>query len=177
MWAREFQRLRDGDRFFYGNQMPALELIKKRYGIDFRQNLGDLIANNTDVKRSDLSRNVFFAKGQVPPERCQVGYRKTAQTGTDSGAFEATVSVTNTTRRPIDAWALRFRYADEQEITKVDGGVAAQNGTDVPITNPLEGGVIAPGRTREIKLTGTWRGRNTDPSVFTLNTTSCGSGR
>lgn len=173
MWSREFKRLRDGDRFFYGNQLPVLELIKKRYGIDFRENLGDLIARNTDVKRSDLAGNVFFAKGQVPPESCRVGYRTTAQTGTDSGTYEATVRLTNTTKRPIDAWALRFRYADEQEITEAEGAVVAQNGTDVSLTNPPTGGAIDPGETREIKLAGAWRGRDTAPSSFTLNTTQC----
>ncbi|MEU9558701.1 peroxidase family protein [Streptomyces fumanus] len=175
MWSREFQRLRDGDRFFYGNQIPVLDRIAKRYGIDFRANLGDLIARNTDLERSDLAGNVFFAKGQVPPQSCRVGYRTTARTGTDSGTYEATVRVTNTTRRPIDAWALRFRYPDEQEITGTQGAVVKQNGTDVSLTNPRADGAIKPGETREIALTGTWRGRDSDPSSFTLNTTRCGA--
>lgn len=175
MWSREFRRLRDGDRFFYGNQAPVLEQIRKRYGVDFRENLGDLVANNTDVARSDLAGNVFFAKGQVPPERCMVRYRTTERTGTGSGTFAAELRVTNLSRRPLDAWVVRFRYGDGQEITGVTGGTAAQNGADVPISHPPGGGAIAPGRSRVIEISGKWRDRNTDPSAFSLNTTPCRS--
>jgi hypothetical protein len=59
IWAREFQRLRDGDRFFYAND-PTLSLIRQQFGIDFRRNLGDIIALNTDIPRSELEPNVFL---------------------------------------------------------------------------------------------------------------------
>jgi peroxidase len=42
MWKRQFQRLRDGDRFFYEND-PALPEIQQRYGITYRHTLADLI--------------------------------------------------------------------------------------------------------------------------------------
>ena len=42
MWKRQFQRLRDGDRFFYEND-PALAEIQRRYGIGYRHTLADLI--------------------------------------------------------------------------------------------------------------------------------------
>ncbi|MCU7731270.1 peroxidase, partial [Actinoplanes sp. KI2] len=54
IWARQFQQLRDGDRFFYGNQTSALDFIRTTYGIDYRRDLGDLIAQNTDIPRADL---------------------------------------------------------------------------------------------------------------------------
>ena len=60
MWTRQFQALRDGDRFFYGND-PNLTLIRLTFGIDFRRNLGDVISLNTDIARGDLEQNVFFA--------------------------------------------------------------------------------------------------------------------
>lgn len=62
IWRRQFTDLRDGDRFFYRND-PVLETIRIRYGIDYRRDLGDLVALNTDVPRSALARNVFFARG------------------------------------------------------------------------------------------------------------------
>jgi hypothetical protein len=58
IWRKQFEDLRDGDRFFHGND-PVLTMIKHRYGIDYRQNLGDVIARNTDVPRYDLAANVF----------------------------------------------------------------------------------------------------------------------
>jgi len=60
IWGRQFADLRDGDRFFYGND-PVLDDIRRRYGVDYRHDLGDLIALNTDVPRSALPHNVFFA--------------------------------------------------------------------------------------------------------------------
>jgi hypothetical protein len=60
MWQRQFQALRDGDRFFFGND-PNLNLIRLVYGIDFRRTLGDIIALNTDIPRNELEANVFLA--------------------------------------------------------------------------------------------------------------------
>jgi hypothetical protein len=59
MWTQQFQALRDGDRFFYGND-PGLRRIRQLYGIDFRVGLGDVIARNTDVPRDAMARNVFL---------------------------------------------------------------------------------------------------------------------
>ncbi|MET0236118.1 MAG: peroxidase family protein [Kibdelosporangium sp.] len=58
IWQRQFEALRDGDRFFYGND-PVLSTIRHHYGVDYRQNLGDVIARNTDVPRAGLAANVF----------------------------------------------------------------------------------------------------------------------
>ncbi|MET7398632.1 peroxidase family protein [Dactylosporangium sp. NPDC005572] len=60
IWTRQFQTLRDGDRFFYRND-PGLTFIRRAYGLDYRRNLGDVIADNTDIPRAGLSQNVFFA--------------------------------------------------------------------------------------------------------------------
>jgi hypothetical protein len=58
MWKRQFQALRDGDRFFFGND-PGLGLINRTLGIDYRKTLSDIIALNTDIPRADLPDNVF----------------------------------------------------------------------------------------------------------------------
>ena len=59
IWQRQFTDLRDGDRFFYGND-PGLRLIQQRFGIGYRHTLSDLIALNTDIPRSALPGNVFL---------------------------------------------------------------------------------------------------------------------
>jgi len=48
IWTRQFEALRDGDRFFYLND-PALPVIKRLYGIDYRTTLSQLIRLNTGV--------------------------------------------------------------------------------------------------------------------------------
>ena len=55
IWQRQFEALRDGDRFFYLHD-PALRTIKRRYGISFRHTLAEVIEQNTDAR---VQSNVF----------------------------------------------------------------------------------------------------------------------
>jgi len=55
MWKRQFEALRDGDRFFYLND-PVLAAIASTYGIDYRQTLADVIRRDAGVR---LQANVF----------------------------------------------------------------------------------------------------------------------
>ncbi|MGW4211632.1 peroxidase family protein [Lentzea sp. NPDC004789] len=64
IWKKQFEALRDGDRFFHAND-PALRIIRARYGVDYRRSLGDVIAANTDIGRGDLAENVFRAHPPV----------------------------------------------------------------------------------------------------------------
>jgi hypothetical protein len=57
MWKKQFETLRDGDRFFYGND-PMLDGLRKQYGIDYRHTLADIIRMNTGV---DVQPEVFKA--------------------------------------------------------------------------------------------------------------------
>jgi hypothetical protein len=66
IWTKQFAALRDGDRFFYGNN-PGLSEIRQRYGIDYRVRLSQVIANNTDIPADDLAENVFIAQEEAPP--------------------------------------------------------------------------------------------------------------
>ena len=49
MWKKQFEALRDGDRFFYLND-PMLDSIRKKYGIDYRHTLAQIIRANTGEK-------------------------------------------------------------------------------------------------------------------------------
>ena len=57
IWKKQFQALRDGDRFFYLND-PVLSAIRQNYGIDYRRTLADVITANTGV---GVAANVFLA--------------------------------------------------------------------------------------------------------------------
>jgi hypothetical protein len=59
MFKRQFEALRDGDRFFYLSD-PDLTMIRRRYGIDFRQTLADVIRMNSGA---DVRDDVFSAAG------------------------------------------------------------------------------------------------------------------
>ncbi|BCB83613.1 peroxidase family protein [Phytohabitans suffuscus] len=174
IWTREFQRLRDGDRFFYAND-PALQYIQNTYGIDFRRNLGDLIALNSDVPRAELPRNVFFAEGDVPPASCRVTYRVESQWNT---GFQVNMSITNTGSTAVpDGWTLRFVFPDGQQITQLWNGVVAQDGARVPVVSASWNGVLNPGQTISgVGFNATWSGTNNRPAAFSLNTTACAVG-
>jgi hypothetical protein len=60
LWKQQFEALRDGDRFFYAGD-PALDQIRRQYGITYRHPLSELIALNAGVPAADLPANVFFA--------------------------------------------------------------------------------------------------------------------
>jgi Animal haem peroxidase len=57
IWKRQFQALRDGDRFFYAND-PLLGLIERAYGITYRHTLAELIKLDTGAT---VAPNVFLA--------------------------------------------------------------------------------------------------------------------
>ncbi len=66
MWTQQFSALRDGDRFFYDND-PVLESIQDFYGIDYRQTLADVIANNSDLSPTEVPTNVFLIQADGVP--------------------------------------------------------------------------------------------------------------
>jgi hypothetical protein len=60
IWRKQFEALRDGDRYFYAND-PGLRSVAQRYGIDFRHTLAQIIRLNTGVV---VNRDLF----KVPAE-------------------------------------------------------------------------------------------------------------
>jgi peroxidase len=61
IWKRQFEALRDGDRFFYRNDQ-ALATIRRLYGIDCRRTLAGLIQADTGAP---AQTNVFTAPLEV----------------------------------------------------------------------------------------------------------------
>lgn len=171
IWVREFTRLRDGDRFFYRNIESVLSSIRSQYGIDYRRRLGDIIADNTDIPRADLAPNVFFDRGFVPPTSCRVSYSIFDQWST---GFDARITITNTGSVPLNNWALRWIYANGQEIQLAWDSVNEQNGARTMLTNAGWNPVINPGGSASFGFISSWNGvRNDRPAKFTINTTQC----
>jgi len=174
IWTREFTRLRDGDRFFYGND-PGLTTIRNQFGIDFRRNLGDIIASNTGEPRTEFAPNVFFARGFQPPTACRVTYAITDQWTT---GFQTAITIQNTGSTPINNWDLRFTFANGQVISLAWNSINEQNGLRVPITNASWNSSLAPGQSvTDVGFVASWNGvTNARPNRFTLNTTVCSIG-
>jgi hypothetical protein len=60
MWKRQFEALRDGDRFFYAND-PVLPLIERVFGIGYRKTLAQVIQQDTGTR---VAPNVFLAPAE-----------------------------------------------------------------------------------------------------------------
>jgi hypothetical protein len=59
MWKKQFEALRNGDRFFYQND-PFLRVIDLVFGIDYRHTLAEIVKLDTDVT---VPANVFKFAG------------------------------------------------------------------------------------------------------------------
>jgi hypothetical protein len=170
MWAKQFQALRDGDRFYFGND-SSLTTINSLYHIDFRQTLSKVIAANTDVG-DDLPPNVFFAGGREKPASCSVSYRTTT---TWPGHFQIIMKITNTSSTPINRWELKFSFANGQTIDDGWGGAFTQDDRKVTVDNTTFNGGIPPGGSMDgIGFNAaTASAANARPVALNVNTTNC----
>ncbi len=65
LWRRQFEALRDGDRFFYMND-PTLAMLESRYGLTYRHSLAELIALDGQLSHKQLPQaDVFYAPAPV----------------------------------------------------------------------------------------------------------------
>ncbi|GAA3545723.1 hypothetical protein GCM10022419_027460 [Nonomuraea rosea] len=175
IWTRQFQALRDADRFYFGNNM-GLSTIRQQYGIDFRRTLGQLIAANTDIPAAELNDNVFLVSDdELPATTCRIAYA----VGTSwPGGFQAAVSITNQGTAPIQGWTLRWRFANGQTFTDLWNGVASQSGVNATVVNQSYNATIPAGGTLSgIGFNARWDdAANAEPPDFTLNNARCARG-
>jgi hypothetical protein len=174
IWTREFRNLRDGDRFFYGND-PGLSFIRTTYGIDFHRTLAQVIASNTDIPASELNPNVFLvADADLPPATCQVNYTVTTEW---PGNFQVNMTVTNRGTTAVNGWALRWEFANGQTFTQLWNGNPGLSNGNVTVTNASFNSTIPPGGTVTLGFNATRDNvTNARPPNFTLNNARCSCG-
>jgi hypothetical protein len=144
IWTRQFLALRDGDRFFYGNDQ-GLSSILSQYGIDFHTTLAQVIARNTDTPAADINPNVFLVPDDdLPAATCQVKYRIDS---TWTGFFAASIDLTNTSGTAYNGWNLQWQFANGQTFSQGWNGTFSQNGVTANIANANWNGTLAPGAT------------------------------
>jgi hypothetical protein len=181
IWTHQFQSLRDGDRFFFENQLDTLNDIKDTYGIDFRTTLSQLIGRNTDATTAaNIHDNIFLvAEDDLPTATCSVNYTINR---TGPFTYEATIKVTNNTNTAINGWTLRYQHAQGQDLETVAGAEFTQsagntNGRDITATSTPWTAVIPAHGTQTIaELTSIFDGSlNSVPPNFSLNNNRCAS--
>jgi hypothetical protein len=172
IWARQFQVLRDGDRFFYGND-PGLSLIMSKYGIDYQRTLAQVIAANTDIPASDLNDNVFLVKDDdIPAATCSVTYHIDS---TWSGEYQVSLAIKNLASSRINGWTVGWQFPAGQTLRLVWNSVASQRGSSVSLSNPSWNPSIPPGGTvTDAGFIARWDNTtNPFPTNITLNNRRC----
>jgi hypothetical protein len=181
IWTHQFQSLRDGDRFFFENQLDTLNNIKNTYGIDFRTTLSQLIARNTDATTAaNIHDNIFLvAEDDLPTATCSVNYTINR---TSLFTYEATIKVTNNANTAVNGWTLRYQHAQGQDLEAVAGAIFTQSGgntsgRDITATSIPQTAVIPAHGTQTIaELTSIFDGSlNSIPPNFSLNNNRCAS--
>jgi Animal haem peroxidase/Cellulose binding domain len=179
IWTKQFQALRDGDRFFFENDLSTLNNIKSTYGIDFRTTLGQLIGRNTDANTAaDLHDDVFLvAEDDLPAATCSVNYDINRFA---PNLFEATIKITNNTDQFINGWTLRYQQYQGQNLQLVTGAIFTQGGfagRDITATSVFSTALIQPHTSETAAvLRATFDGElNAIPPNFTLNNRRCDS--
>jgi hypothetical protein len=176
IWTRQFLALRDGDRFFYGNN-PGLSLIQQNYGIDFHHTLGQIIADNSDIPAAELNDNVFLVPDDdLPPAQCIVQYTLYSQW---TGLHQINLRITNLSPNATNGWTLLWQFPDSQTFNLVWNANGTTSGVNATLTNaswnaviPGNGGVLA-----DAGFIATWdNATNAKPPNFTLNGRRCARG-
>jgi len=178
IWTKQFQALRDGDRFFYGNDQ-GLSFIKNTYGIDFHTTLGQVIARNTGLA-DEASKDVFLVdEDDLPAPACTVTFTKTTEW---PGNFQISIRVTNNLPTALNGWTLQYEFANGQTIYDAWGGNLTQSGPsgrDVRVTNPSTAVTLAAngGSYGGHGFNATFDGfTNAKPPNFRLNGRRCATG-
>ncbi len=172
IWRKQFSALRDGDRFFYGNDQ-GLSTILSTYGIDFHSTLAQVIARNTDLPAADINPAVFLVPDDdLPPATCSVRLEVISAW---PGAFQGRATITNETVTPINGWTVRWRFPGGQAFTQSWNGTATQQGAAAAITNAAWNAAIAPGQAPpDVGYIASWdNATNPMPVNFTVNNSRC----
>ncbi len=68
LWRKQFEALRDGDRFFYEND-PVLTEIESAYGITYRRTLAELLSLDAGAYPGRIATDVFYAQARAGGSR------------------------------------------------------------------------------------------------------------
>jgi len=79
------------------------------------------------------------------------------------------VTVRNTGTSTINAWTVRWTFANGQVISDLWGGIRTQTGAQVTVRNESWNGTIGPNATVVFGFNSSWSGTNAVPSPVTCS--------
>jgi endoglucanase len=107
----------------------------------------------------------------TPAGACRVDYQRVGQ---GSGAFLATVKITNTGRTTVNGWTVSWSFPTGQRLALALGADAGQQGPTVTARNLAFNRRIEPGRSVTFGLVAASPLANPAPELFRLNGSVCG---
>jgi lysophospholipase L1-like esterase len=104
------------------------------------------------------------------PGSCAVGY---AVTSSWPGGFQGDVTITNTGPTAVTGWALRWSFADGQQVSQWWNATVTQAGAAVTATNAAYNASVPAGGSAAFGFIASDNSANTVPTAFTLNAVAC----
>jgi cellulase/cellobiase CelA1 len=172
IWRKQFAALRDGDRFFYGNDQ-GLSAIQAAFGLDFHTTLAQVVSNNAGIPLANLNPNLFLVPDDdLPATTCSV---QMVPTGTWTDRIQYNVILTNESSSTINGWTLRYNFPNGQTIVDDWNGTFSQSGPAVTISNASWNAALDPGKSVvDLGFIATSDNvTNPAPVNFTLNNKRC----
>ena len=114
IWTREFQKLRDGDRFFYGNDQ-GLTYIQQHLRHRLPHAPWRRSSPTTPTSRGGPERERVPGAGRRRPARHDVHGHYTV-TPADDGTFRTALHITNTGSTATAKWTLGCQFASGQRV-------------------------------------------------------------
>ncbi|MGI5176602.1 glycoside hydrolase family 9 protein [Dactylosporangium sp. CA-152071] len=126
-------------------------------------------AKDTAGQFSLLSSPVTVRTAAAPTGGCTVAYSANSW----GAGFTGSVTITNTGTTAWTSWTLGFTFPGDQRVTQGWSGRWSQTGAAVTATNESWNGAVPAGGTVSLGFNGSYTGSNTNPTVFTVNGTTC----
>jgi hypothetical protein len=115
------------------------------------------------------------ADDDLPAATCSVAYTVTTSW---TGQYQVNMKITNLTSTPMNAWTVRFQFADGQTLAQTWNGAYSQSGINVTASNVSYNGTIPAGGNMDgVGFNANWdNATNPIPVNFTVNNQRCALG-
>ncbi len=115
---------------------------------------------------------IELANPPVQAQQCHIDYRVH---GNGNGGFTTKIAIRNIGTAPIDGWQLRWTFAGDETIERLQNGDFTQSGQVATVDNVHHNGDIRPGKKITLGFTGATTAPTSEPLLFTLNGAPCTS--
>ncbi len=103
---------------------------------------------------------------------CRVSYSKQEW----PGGLTANITISNIGASAVNGWTLRFTFPGDTMVGNAWNATVTQSGAAVTANNASYNGTIPAGGSQSFGFTGSWSTNDANPTVFSLNGSTCTTG-